>query len=149
MREMFATIYETWFGLFNQAYDLIFRTLFDDGGYIKFGLSFILIPLICWGLFYFAWKYPYGKIGHWLIWLLVTVVFVFGATYAAANISIFASNNQALNDAIADASTGYKDYADKLPLMYAAFNSLLTLIIGLVYSLIMKQFSKIQIHLPL
>lgn len=148
MREFFAMVYETWFGLFNQAYNLIFRILFDDGGYIKLGLSFVLIPLICWGLFYFVWKYPYGRIIHWLIWLLVSVIIVFGTTYATANISIFASNSQALNDALADASTGYKDYADTLPLMYATFNSLLTLVIGLIYSLIMKQFSKIQIHLP-
>jgi len=148
MKEIFATVYETWFGLYNQAYDLIFKTLFDNGGYMKFGLSFILIPFICWYIFYYIWKYPYGKIWHWLIYLLVTLILVFGITYSIANMSIFASDNQALNDAIADASTGYKNYADSLPLLYALYNSLFALIVGFICSLIMKQFSKIQIHLP-
>jgi len=31
---------------------------------------------------------------------------------------------------------------------YALSNSLLALVIGFIYSLIMKQFSKIQLHLP-
>ena len=148
MKEIFAPIYETWFGLYNQAYDLIFRNLFQNDGYVEFGLSFILIPLICWLLFYYVWNYPYGKILHWLIWLLITCIIVFGVTYSIANTQIFASGNQALNDAISDESTGYKKFAENLPLQYAFYNSLLALVIGLLYSLILKQFSKIQIHLP-
>jgi hypothetical protein len=148
MKDIFAPIYETFFGLYNQAYDLIFRTLFENGGYVKFGLSFIFIPLICWLLFYYVWKYPYGKKIHWFIWLFITCVIVFGVTYSIANIEIFASGNQALKDSISDASTGYKKFADNLPLQYALYNSLLTLVIGFIYSLFLKQFSKIQIHLP-
>jgi hypothetical protein len=76
------------------------------------------------------------------------VLIVLGTTYGIANTEIFGSDNQALNEAIADASTGYADYADSLPLKYALANSLLALIISIIYSLIMKQFSKIQLHLP-
>lgn len=148
MNEFFGTIYDTLFGIFNNLYFLIFQHLYDNGGYIKLGLSFILIPLVCWLLFYYLWKYPYGKLWHWLVWMAVTVLIVFGATYSIANTEILGSDNQALNEAIADASTRYGDYAATLPLKYALANSLLALIIGFIYSLIMKQFSKIQLHLP-
>ena len=76
------------------------------------------------------------------------VLIVFGTTYGIAKTEILGSDNQALNEALADASTGYADYATTLPLKYALANSLLALIIGFIYSLIMKQFSKIQLHLP-
>ena len=148
MNEFFGTIYDALFGIFNNLYFLIFQHLYENGGYIKLGLSFILIPLVCWLLFYYLWKYPYGKLWHWLVWMAVIVLIVFGATYGIANTEILGSDNQALNEAIADASTGYGDYAATLPLKYAMANSLVALIIGFVYSLIMKQFSKIQLHLP-
>ena len=81
MNDAFATIYETWFQIWNIDYNLIFQTLFDDGGYNMFGLSFILIPLVLWILFYFVWKYPYGKFIHWLLWVLVTGLIVSGTTF--------------------------------------------------------------------
>ena len=148
MNEFFGTIYYTVFGIFDNKYFLIFQHLYENGGYVKFGLSFILFPLVCWVLFYYLWKYPYGELWHWLLWLAVSVFIVFVATYGIANTEILGSDNQALNEAIADASTGYADYAASLPLKYALANSLLALIISFIYSLIMKQFSRIQIHLP-
>jgi len=149
MNELFAALYENnWFGLYNQDFPLIFDNLFDNSGYILMGLSFILIPLVCLSLFYFLWKYPYGKIWHWLVWLLVIILIVSGVSYGIANTEIFASNNQALNDALNDASTGYDNYAASLPLKYALFNGALTLVLGFLYSLVLKQISKIQIHLP-
>ena len=148
MKDIFGTIYDTVFRIFSNDYYLIFQHLFDNGGYIRFGLTFILIPLFCWILFYYIWKYPYGKLWHWLLWLAVIMVIVAGTTYGIANTEIFGSNNQALNEALSDESTGYAAYATYLPLKYALANSILALLIGFIYSLIMKQFSKIQIHLP-
>ena len=80
--------------------------------------------------------------------MAVTVLIVFVTTYIVAGNEITGSENQALNEALADASTGYADYASTLPMKYALSNSLLALVIGFIYSLIMKQFSKIQLHLP-
>ena len=99
MNEFFGTIYDTLFGIFNNLYFLIFQHLYDNGGYVKLGLSFILIPLVCWLLFYYLWKYPYGKLWHWLVWMAVTVLIVFGATYGIANTEILGSDNQAVNKA--------------------------------------------------
>lgn len=148
MKGIFGSIYDSLFGIFNNDYFLVFQHLFDNGGYIKLGLSFILIPLIFWILFYYLWKYPYAKIWHWLIWLAVSIIMVLGITYAVANSEIFNSDNQVLNEAIADESNGYKSYVSSLPLKYALVNSLLAAILGFIYSLFLKQFSKIQIHLP-
>jgi hypothetical protein len=148
MKETFAAIYDTLFGIYNTQFYLIFQHLFDNGGYIKLGFSFILIPLICWVIFYYIWKYPYGKLWHWLVLMVITMLILFVTSYSIAYSEILESNNQALNDAIADASTGYEEYAASLPVKYACANSFLALITGFIYSLIMKQFSKIQIHLP-
>lgn len=148
MKDIFATIYETWFQLYDSQFSSIFDTLYNAGGYIMFGLSFILIPLFLWLLFYYVWNYPYGKFWHWLVWLLITFIVVAGSTFGIANNEIFVSDNQALIDALADPESGYEQFAKTLPLKYALFNGILTIGVGFIYSLILKQFSKIQIHLP-
>lgn len=148
MKEFFAAIYDTWFGVFNQQYILIFRNLFDEGGYIMFGLCFIFIPLILWLFFYYVWNNPYGKFWHWLFWLIIISLLVAGTTWVIASHEIFGSSNQMLNDALTTPGSGYNDYAQSLPIKYAIINGFLTLVISFIYSLIMKQFSKIQIHLP-
>lgn len=148
MKEFFVTIYETVFGIFDGKYSLIFSTLYDYNGYIKLGLLFILIPLLFWIIFYFAWNYPYGKFWHWALWLVVSVIVVFICSWSLINTEIFASNNQQLTDAINDPASGYSQYASGLPLVYSLINTGLALILGFIYSLFLKQFSKIQMHLP-
>jgi beta-lactamase regulating signal transducer with metallopeptidase domain len=148
MKEFFASIYETIFGVFDVKYSLIFSTLYDYGGYIKLGLLFILIPLLFYVIFYFAWNFPYGKFWHWALWLVISCIVVFICTSGLANTEIFASNNQQLTDAINDSESGYKQYASGLPLVYSWINTGLALVLAFIYSLILKQFSKIQMHLP-
>jgi hypothetical protein len=113
------------------------------------GLAFLLIPLAGWIIFYFLWKYPYSKIWHWLIWTAVMVLIVALVTNGIANAEIFGSDNQTLNDLLADTNSGYAEYAGSLPVKYVLTNSLLTLILSCIYSLLMKQFSKIHVHLPI
>lgn len=148
MDQFFAFIYDTLFGVYDPKFVLIYQTLFSDGGYVMFGADFIIIPLIFWLVFYYLWRYPYGKLWHWLTWLLVSVVIVLISTWAIAQKEIFDSNNQALIQAMADPQTGYRDHAAGLPIRYALINSFLALCIGFIYSIILKQFSRIQMHLP-
>lgn len=148
MNNFFASIYESLFGLYDSSYALIFDTLFDEGGYIFLGVIFILIPFLFFALFYFSWNYPYGKFWHWLLWLIVTSILVSSISWGISYNEIFFSNNQELNDALADPNSGYEDYALTLPIKYALFNGILGIVVGFLYSLILKQFSKIQIHLP-
>jgi hypothetical protein len=126
---------------------VIFNTLYDYGGYNKLGLSFILIPLLCWMLFYFVWRYPYGTYKHWLISFLITIVIVFSASLSIARIEILASSNPDLINAISDPQI--EAYARSLPVKYAFVNGFLTILLSAVYSLILKQFSKVQAHLPI
>ncbi len=146
MKELFAFIYDTIFGIHSNIHYVIFQHLFDNGGYTKLGLTFLLIPLGLWIVFYYFWRYPYGKVWHWLIWFAFTVLVVAGITYGIANSEIFRSNNQALNELLAE--PGYYSYAQSLLANYALVNSLLAMIIGFLYSIVLKQFSKIQVHLP-
>ena len=148
MKEFSATVYETWCKLFNPGYNLIFSTLYDDGVYTNLLLSLVFISLLFWVLFYFVLKYPYGTILHWIGWLIISALTVAVVTYSFANSGIFSSNNKALNDALADSSTGYASFADSLPMKFAAINFVLALPIGFAYSLFLKRFSKIQVHLP-
>jgi len=148
INDFFATIYDRIFGVFKGDYFLIFECLFDSGSYVRFGTIFLFAPLVLWIIFYFFWNYPYGKIWHWLLWLLVIILVVFGLTYGIANIAILSSNCQDLNDALGNSSTEYEQYAKTLPQKYAVINAFLSIIVGFLYSLILKQWSKIQAHLP-
>ncbi len=148
MNELFAAMYESLFGIYNASYPEIFSTLYDYGGYVKLGLIFLLVPLVFWGVFYLLWRYPYGRVWHWLLWLLLSAVTILVVSWLTAKSAIFDSGNQALVDALADPESGYKAFAAPLPLRYALINSGLALVVGFVYSLILKPFSKIQMHLP-
>ena len=112
------------------------------------GLLLLLGPFICWFSFYLFWKYPYGKLWHWMLWLIITIIIVSACTYGLSNTEIFASSNQELINALSDPTSGYEDFASSLPMSYAMFNGVLALLLGFIYSLIFKQFSKVQIHLP-
>lgn len=148
MNDFFAIIYETLFGLYESQFRLIFDTLYENGGYNLLGLTFTLVPLILFAAFYFLWKYPYGKFWHWLLWLIIVFLITGGISWGISNNEIFLSNNQALINALADPESGYEEYANTLPMTYALVNGLLAIVLGFIYSLILKQFSKIQIHLP-
>lgn len=148
MNDLFATIYEALFGLYDSQFSLIFDTLYHYGGYNLLGLTFILVPLIMFAAFYLLWKYPYGKFWHWFLWLVIAFLITGGISWGISNNEIFLSDNQELIDALADPESGYDEFAKTLPLKYALFNGLLCIAFGFVYSLILKQFSKIQIHLP-
>lgn len=148
MNNLFSTIYESVFGLWNSQYDLIFQVLFDNNGYTMFGLTFLLMPLLFFIVFYLLWRYPYAKIWHWFLWLVLTSIVTGLITSGIAYNEIFLSDVQELNNAIATPSSGYEDYANSLPLKYALINGGLALALGFVYSLVLKQFSKSQIHLP-
>lgn len=148
MNDFFATFYETFLGIYNPDFDLIFQTLRDSNSYIFFGLILFITPFIFFAGFYLLWKYPYGKTRHWLLFLLIVILITGAITWVTANNRIFLSNNQELIELINDSNTGFEKYANSLPLKYAAWNSFISIFLGSAYSLILKQFSKIQIHLP-
>ena len=148
MGRFFGSIYDCIFNIYHESYHQIFQHLYDNGGYTRMGLTFLLIPLAGWIIFYFLWKYPYSKLWHWLVWTAVMVLVVALVTNGIANSEIFNSGNQTLNELLADTETGYAEYARSLPMKYVLANSLLALILSFLYSLLLKQFSRIHVHLP-
>lgn len=151
MREIFsdwfATIYDRWFNIFNPDFQSpVFQYLLDSGFYIMIGLIFLVVPLALMAIFYILWKYPYGKWWHWLIWYVIVTLVVFGWTFGYANQFINDSNAQEM--IICYNVQECADYIKELPMKYAKANIILSLIVGFLGSLILKQFSKVQTHLP-
>lgn len=140
--------------IFNQDYDVIFETIFNNGTYNWLGLAFISAPFFLLLIFYLLWKYPYGKWWHWLIYVLIISVVVGIISWQIAYNGIFNSNSPDLNNLLDNntvpegAQMGYEDFAYNLLPKYAIINGVLASILSFTYSLILKQFSKIQIHLP-
>lgn len=146
MKDLFASLYE--YFIYDPNYSLLFQVLYDDGGYVNLGFSFILISLTLWAIFYYVWKYPYGKFIHWFVWLLIVACIIFGFSWWITDDAINFSNNQNLIAAMSDPQSGYQNFADTLPLKYALYNSFFSILIGFIWSTIMRPFSKIQMHLP-
>lgn len=145
--DWFSTIYDRWFDIFNPDFqDPVFQYFFDSGFYIMIGLIFLFVSLALMAIFYYLWIYPYGKLWHWLIWYVITTLVVFGWTFGYANQFIIASNAQEMITCynVQECS----DYIKGLPMEYAKANAFLSLIVGFIGSMIMKQFSKVQPHLP-
>lgn len=145
--DWFATIYERLFSIFNADYqDPVFQYLFDSGFYIMLGVIFIFVPLALMALFYYVWHYPYSRWWHWLIWFAITILIVFGCTFGYANTFILGSNAPEMVPCFNVQVCS--DYINGLPLEYAKANIILGMILGFIGSLILKQWSKVQTHIP-
>ncbi len=145
MKDFFASLYE-WL-IYNPSCPLIFDTLYDNNSYILFAIIFLAIPLISLFVFYILYKNPYTTYFTWVIFLFSSIVLVFLITFAWAMREIYAVN-PALIGELNKPLSAYKAYAALLPLKYALVNCFLAAILGVIVSLIFKQFSKVQTHLP-
>lgn len=136
---IFYEFFENMFGLYNNAYSIVFQTFFKAGGYNSMGMLLVLIPFVFLLFFYFLWKYPYGTFWHWLIYLGVISLIVGVTTFSAVRLD--------LADFLVSSNPAAK-FTKGLVLAYAFLNAGLALIVSFIYSLILKRFSKIQMHLP-
>lgn len=148
MNNSFATLYENILEIFDQQFKVIFFTLFDEGSYTYLGLCFIIPAIILLFIFYYVWSYPYSKLWHWILCLLLVALTTFGLTWSLSYEFIFNSDSQQLVDLLSNPQSGYEEFALTLPLKYAMWNALFALVLGFLFSLVMQQFSKINTHLP-
>jgi len=148
LNSFFAAIYENL--VFRADYFEIFFCLNNMGSYTKFGLIFLLIPIVFWFIFYYLWNYPYGRWWHWLIFLLVVTATVFGLTWSIANIEVLSKAPMLCQNVSVSFSEipGSYEYAQELYLSYSSWNCLLSLIVSFLCSLGFKQISTYQKHLP-
>jgi hypothetical protein len=143
---IFAPIYENF--LFQGKYDLIFFSLFDHGGYMYFGLTFIVVAIIFTALFYWVPKFPYLKWWHWVLWMLLGSIIVAGITFSIASGQIFNSPDPNLQNALNTASSGFRDFANSLIFQLSFLNAVYAFIASFILSIIFKRLSKLRMHLP-
>lgn len=143
----FGWIFDTLFGIFKTEFQSpVFQYFLDSDFYTNLGLIFILTPLIMFVLFYYGWRYPYGKWWHWLIWYIIILIIVYGGTFFYAREFILSSNSQEMI-ACYDVEQCAK-YIKNLHFEYAKANTICSAVVGFLGSLVLKQFSKVQTHLP-
>lgn len=163
MNDFIASFYEGFF--YNSDYAAIFDYLLYVGGpfngYNVLALIFIMIPVIIWSYFYFGYKRPTAGFGTWLLWLLSTALiagllsywFLFNRIFSAESLGSGAETEtgsivENLINSITDPTTGYKIFANRLIIYLSLYNALLASIVSIVYSFIVKHWSKQFIHLP-
>lgn len=143
MNDAFASYYnylEELFGLFDSQYNFVFRTVYDESGYIWFGLIALGTCLIGLTLFYKAWHYPYGKLWHWIVWMIILAGISMGMTFYMAQ--------DILVDHLYSQDQNIVDYTNDLVVGYSIMNLLTTMLISVGLSFAIKPFSKVQMHLP-
>ena len=138
MNNFFAWFYEMLNGIFLTKYPQIFSFMYDNGHYANIGWFLLLIPLAFLAMFYFLWRYPYGRIWHWLLWILVIGIVTGGVTYGYCM--------DKLASYLATIETEQVTFS--LLLKYGIVNAVWSIFLAAAHSLWMSRLSKIQKHLP-
>jgi len=132
--------FENALGIFDNNFSMVFQTLFEKGGYNNMGMLLLFIPFVFLLLFYLVWKYPYATFWHWLIYVCVIAVIV--------GVSTFGSVRLTLAKFLVHSNPLIADFTGVLVIKYAFLNACLSLVISFIYSLILRKYSKVQMHLP-
>jgi hypothetical protein len=141
-------LYSIVLGFLNaNSYPILDYALDESNTYFKLVLLCFVLPILYWLVFYKLYSNPYAKLFHYLIALLLSLVLIGFLSYSLVNEALWGSNNQALNDLLATDQSAI-EIADALPLYLSIYNVILSAILGFVYSIFLKRFSKIQMHLP-
>lgn len=128
-------------------YPIIDSVLEESKTYTVLGILSFILPIFYWLIFYKIYSYPYAKLMHYLIALVLSLLFVGFLSFTVVNEALWGSNNQALNNLLESDQTAI-EIADTLPLYLGIYNVFLSAILGFACSLFLKRFSKIQMHLP-
>ena len=137
----FYEFFEDVFDIFIDQFSYIFDHIYDNNGYGIMFLILIVIPLVTFVLFYYVYRNPYATRTHWALLLVLTALIVAGST--------FGYSRELLIDYILSGDSDEEGYALKLTLFYSALNGGLSLIVGILWSLLLKQWSKLYMHLPI
>ncbi|MCZ4319182.1 hypothetical protein O4H26_09280 [Aequorivita viscosa] len=128
------------FGIFNVNYSIVFQNFYQSGGYNQMGFLLFGISLVSLLLFYFLWKYPYGTLTHWIIYIVIIALIIGGSTFGAVRL--------VLANSLVNPEPQLADFTNLLVIKYSLLNAFLSLLVSFIYSLLLKQFSKVQMHLP-
>lgn len=150
MTDVFARFYELFF--YDVNYVQIFFVLYDTGGYAVLGLWFIVAPIVGLSVFYYILNNPYYKLKHWIISAFIISIIVgiiSGIIYSNIIFGADPVKYSVLSQCMNDPSSGYFEFADSLIYKISFLNGLCALLLTFIYSLFLKRFSKIHMHLPI
>ena len=146
MADFLALIYELFYDV---RFSEIFKVFYLDGGFVNLGLLFILLPLLGMFIFYILLKNPYYKLRAWLICLAIITIVVLFSSYFISRSSIILSPDPLLQECLNRTTSGYQEFAYRLFVKIALLNFFMSMILSFIYSVILKRFSKIHMHLPI
>lgn len=129
------------------SYPILDYALDESNTYFKLVLLCFVLPIFYWLGFYKFYSNPYAKFFHYLFALLLSLFIIGFLSYTIVNEALWGSNNQALNDLLASDQIAI-EIADSLPLYLSIYNVFLSALLGFGYSILLKRFSKLQMHLP-
>jgi len=146
MYDLIAGFYEGM--LYDVDYYVIYETLYETGAYGALAAFAAGPALALFTAFYFLWTYPYGKFWHWAFCLGLSLLITMIGSYVWVYNELFYSYNNELIALLNDPETGYDYYASSLPWNYSFINGAIGALVAFIFSLGIKRFSKIQMHLP-
>tara|TARA_R110001599_G_scaffold242579_1_gene442218 strand:- start:28132 stop:28554 length:423 start_codon:yes stop_codon:yes gene_type:complete len=127
-------------GLYKEEFEFIFNRMYEETIYTKMGLLTLLISGGLMALFYFLYNNPYAKLLHWITAMLISGVIV--------SIITFGVITSGLADYLVDSDLEVQDFTKNLRFWYAGLNFVLACICSFLWSLILRKWSKIQMHIP-
>jgi len=134
INDFFANFFEI-----GKLYNTIFSgELLNNGVYAKLGYLMLGIPLLMMVAFYILWKYPFGKVYHWVLWWILGGVLVSIFSYQILGAELA----QYLYD-----PTNYPE-CNSFVNNIVIVNGFYGLASGFIFSMILKQFPKPQSALP-
>jgi hypothetical protein len=127
-------------GLYKEEFEFIFNRMYEDTVYTKIALLAIFISGGLMSLFYFLYNNPYAKLLHWLAAILISGVIV--------SIITFSVVTSGLADYLVDSDLEVQDFTKSLRIWYVGLNFILACICSFLWSLLLRKWSKIQMHIP-
>ena len=137
----FYEFFEVVFDKYVDQFSYIFTHIYDNNGYDMMFLILIGIPLLFFLVFYYLCRNPYFTKTSWAIVLGISTLVVIGATYGYSR--------ELLIEYIFSGEIEEEDYTLNLTLFYSLLNGSLSLFVGFLWSLVLKQRSKLYMHLPI
>ncbi|WP_299681160.1 hypothetical protein [uncultured Dokdonia sp.] len=139
LNNLLAPIYEYFFSWDN--YEILLTCLWENNDYGKFGWMLFLVPFFLLVLFYKVWE-PIRK--QRLMWL-ITILIISIIHYAATTGIIY--NNTCILDELG-VYTGDQINPEYFIFQIGMITVLYSIIVSLIYTLIIKRFSKHNSHNP-
>jgi hypothetical protein len=133
--------FDTLFDVFDNQYSYLFTELYEESSYGYMFIISLAVPLILYLVFYYLLRLPYLTILHWLLVLFLVGLLTFGLEIAYLR--------DVLSEYLMSGDFEEADYTSDLVYFYSFLNVGFSIVFGIIFSFILKQWSKMYMHLPI